>query len=87
MVYKDGWEEFNHVKVDLYSLDLDSSVERRSMIIFEKDDKINYDFFVHQFMYLRRDEFRKRSEQLKKKKTDKWLSEWKKLRPPEEEEQ
>lgn len=86
VVYKNGWEEFNHTKIDLYSLDLDSNVDRRSMIIFEKDDKTNYDFFVHQFNYLRREEFRKRSKQLIRSKKEQWMAEWEKILHPQEEE-
>ena len=84
VIYKNGWEEYNHVKVDLYSLDLDSSMDRRSMIIFEEDNKADYDFFVHQFMYLRRDQFREKSATLIRRKSNDWLRQWEAIRPEED---
>ena len=79
VIYKSGWEEFNHVKVDLYSLNLDSSVDRRSMLIFERDDPENYRFFVQQFEYLRNQELRASRERIRQN-NDKWLREWEELR-------
>lgn len=79
VIYKEGWEEFNHVKLDFYSFDIDSSEERRSVVIFERDNKENYDFFVHQFAYLRRDEARQASMQLIKENDESWHQQWNKL--------
>ena len=45
----------NHVRIDLYSAKLDSENNRRSMIIWETQDKNNYDFFVVNFNTIRRD--------------------------------
>ena len=46
VVYKNGWEEFNHIKVDLYSYGIDSSMDRRSMLIFQKTDPDNYNLWL-----------------------------------------
>lgn len=75
VVYKKGWETFNHVKIDLYSLDLDSSADRRSMLIFEKDDPENYQFFVHQFEFLRKQDLKSTRDRIRQN-NDKWLQEW-----------
>ena len=80
VVYKKGWEELNHVKIDLYSINIDSSEERRSMLIFEKDNKADYDFFVNQFVYLRQSSFQKRSRKLIRENEDRWLQEWEDLK-------
>lgn len=76
IVYKSGWEEFNHVKVDLYSYDIDSSVDRRSFMIFEKDDKDNYDFFAEQIKSLRSKQYRKKSDNLIAENHSKWIELW-----------
>lgn len=76
VIYKKGWEELNHVKIDLYSINIDSSEERRSLLIFEKDNKADYDYFVRQIQYLRRDDFRKKSKEMIKENEERWLEEW-----------
>ena len=77
-VYKKGYEQFNHIKVDLYSVGIDSVMERRSMMFFEKDQKENYDFFVNQFKYIK-NVSRKRSSQLIRENHNTWIDEWKKI--------
>ena len=79
VIYKAGWEELNHVKVDLYSLNLDSSSDRRSILIFEKDDRVNYEYFANQFKYLWDKDFGNTSNLIKKyDKT--WLQKWEELK-------
>ena len=47
--FYDGHTDLNHVKIDLYSAELEQDNERRSMIIWQTKDKQNYDFFVNTF--------------------------------------
>lgn len=79
--YKDPWKEFDHVKVDLYSFSIDSSVERRSMIFFKNDpaNTANYTFFVNQFNALRK-RYRRRSAQLIRAEHKNWIAHWRELR-------
>lgn len=42
-------EKFNHVKVDLYSPMISNENDRRSFIIWQKDDPDNYKFFIDNF--------------------------------------
>ena len=78
--YKEGYEQYNHIKIDLYSFGITSSTQRRSMIFFESDpnNKENYDFFKNQFLYLKRNS-KQRSKALIQKNTNKWLKEWEAL--------
>lgn len=80
IVYKGAWKKYNHVKIDLYSFNIDSSVERRSMIFFENepDDAANYSFFVNQFRTLRRIS-RVQSEKLIRENHEAWMAHWAKL--------
>ena len=84
IIYKDEWAEYNHIKVDLYSYGLHTSEDRRSMVVFEKDDKANYDFFVRQIETLKSNQNRKKSAQLIKKNHKKWIKEWEKLKKKKE---
>lgn len=43
------YKKYNHVKIDLYSAAITNESERRSLIIWQKDDPNNYDFFVRNF--------------------------------------
>lgn len=43
------YKEFNHVKVDLYSAAISDENERRSFIVWQKDDPDNYNYFVNNF--------------------------------------
>lgn len=47
--FLDDAKKFNHVKVDLYSAALDNEDDRRSFIIWQKDNLRNYKFFVDNF--------------------------------------
>lgn len=53
MEYKPGYEQYSHFKVDLYSEGLISNMERRCMMVFQQDDRENYDFFVERYKYIR----------------------------------
>lgn len=75
--YKDGWEEYNHMKVDLYSEGLLSNMERRSMMIFAKDDPSNYGFFVDRYKYIRDVSA---SRVLIQNNHDRWLQEWEQMK-------
>lgn len=73
IVYKDKWRGYNHIKVDLYSEGLDSSMNRRSMIIFETDDPENYNFFVARHNYIRN---ARESKALISSHNDEWIAAW-----------
>ena len=81
VIYKDPWKELNHVKVDLYSVGMDSSMDRRTMIFFEHNpaQKADYDFFVQQFQYLFKDA-RKRSKNLISKNHEEWMKKWEEMK-------
>ena len=81
ITYKDGYEEYNHIKVDLYSCNLDSSTERRSMIIFQKNDPDNYSFFEKQIQFFNNRENKIRSDELINKYHEHWISLWGKNKP------
>lgn len=49
------YKRYNHIKVDLYSAELDTEDNRRSFIIWERDDPDNYHFFLDSFNRLRMD--------------------------------
>lgn len=49
VVFSRGYEEFNHVKVDLYSPMISNENDRRSFIIWQKNDWDNYKFFIDNF--------------------------------------
>ncbi len=76
IVYKDSWKEYNHIKVDLYSEGILSSMDRRSMLIFESVDKENYDFFVERYNYIRKP---RQSRAIIEQNSDKWLRMWEEL--------
>lgn len=75
--YKDGWEEYNHIKVDLYSEGLTSNMDRRCMMIFERDDPVNYRFFANRYEYIRNVGM---SRALILDNHDRWVQEWEHLR-------
>ena len=68
-----------YIKIDLYSYDIDSSVDRRSMMIFEKDDKENYTFFENQIKNLRTKQNRNKSNKIIEENHDKWIKKWNEL--------
>ncbi len=70
--YKDDYQAFNHIKVDLYSENITSGADRRSVMIFE-DDKDNYLFFENKFNFIVNVG---RSQELINENHEKWLSEW-----------
>lgn len=47
--FSQHYEKFNHVKVDLYSPMISNENDRRSFIIWQKDDPDNYKFFIDNF--------------------------------------
>lgn len=51
--YKIGFENQNHVKIDLYSENMISNMERRSMIFSQKYNQTNYEFFLKKYDYIR----------------------------------
>jgi len=71
--FKGSHSYLNHVKIDLYSADLSSENDRRSMVIWEMNDKENYDFFVNNFNNIRRNHARSPREDELKKWSDIWL--------------
>jgi hypothetical protein len=77
MTYKEGYEQYDHVKVDLYSEGLVSNMERRCMVIFREDDPENYTFFVERYNYVRNV---KESKKLIKEGHDRWVAAWEGLK-------
>lgn len=73
ITYKDGYEKYDHVKIDLYSEGLVSNMNRRTMLIFRESDPENYRFFVERYHYIRDV---RASQQLIKEHHGKWLQEW-----------
>jgi hypothetical protein len=47
-----GHEQFNHVKVDLYSAGLNDESDRRSFVIWQEEDPENYNFFINNFKHV-----------------------------------
>lgn len=47
--YSKDYKQFNHVKIDLYSAMLDNENNRRSFVIWQKEDPDNYLFFINNF--------------------------------------
>ncbi len=66
----------DYIKVDLYSINITESMNRRSMIILKSKEKNNYDFFKSEYDSIRNTS---KSDELSKNK-DKWLDEWKAIR-------
>ena len=75
--YKPAFEEYSHMKVDLYSEGLTSNMERRCMMIFKQDDPENYDFFVHRYEYIRNP---RQSQKLIRQNHDRWVAQWEQLK-------
>ena len=71
--YQKGYEENNHIKVDLYSEGLISNMDRRCMLFFKEDDPDNYNFFVQRYEYLRNV---KKSRRLIKENHEQWIQAW-----------
>lgn len=76
VTYKKGYEEYDHIKIDLYSEGLVSSMERRCMIIFRENDPDNFSFFVERYNHIRN---AKESRRLMKGHHLEWVEEWAKL--------
>jgi hypothetical protein len=68
------YAQFNHVKVDLYSAALDSEDDRRSFIIWQRTDPINYQFFVGNFNRMKSD--RNICKEPTVKEIKKWIEYW-----------
>ena len=74
--YKDGFAKNDHIKIDLYSEGITSSVDRRCMLFFKDTDADNYNFFEGRYNYIRNFE---KSEKLISEHHDDWIDEWEKL--------
>ena len=77
VVYKSGFEQYDHIKVDLYSEGLVSNMDRRCMIIFKDIDTENYIFFEERYKCIRNI---KESHRLIRENHAKWIDEWEKLK-------
>lgn len=75
--YKPPFEEYSHIKVDIYSEGLTSNMDRRCMMIFKQEDPENYDFFVRRYEYIRNP---KQSQKLIGQYHDQWLEQWERLK-------
>ena len=52
--YKDGYEEFDHIKFDLYTYELTASMDRRCMVFFRKDDSETYEHLKKCYEYIKK---------------------------------
>lgn len=77
--FADEAQRFNHVKVDLYSAELDNEDNRRSFVIWQEDDPENYQFFVHNFANILNNPSLCEKVQLSTLK--KWADKWENLNP------
>ena len=73
--YKVGYEEFDNIKIDLYSEGIASTMERRTMLFFKKDDAENFDFFQRRYEYIR-----SKATPAMGVSNKEWLKEWKKIK-------
>ena len=73
MEYNPGFEEYSHIKVDLYSEGLVSNMDRRCMMIFKEDDPENYSFFAERYKFIRNV---RESRRLITANHERWLQEW-----------
>lgn len=76
--FLDDAQKYNHVKVDLYSASLDNEDERRSFVIWQRDDPQNYKFFVDNFNNIKRN--RQICERATLKMLKVWTEKWEKFR-------
>lgn len=75
--YKPEYEEYSHIKVDLYSEGITSNMDRRCMMIFKQDDPENYNFFVRRYEYTRNPI---ESKALIRQHHDQWVTQWEQLK-------
>ncbi len=54
IVYKPESASKNHIKVDLYSPNLDQDSDRRTFLIYETEDSENYQFFESSYFKIRK---------------------------------
>lgn len=71
--YKEPYKNQNHVKVDIYSENMISHMERRTMFFSEKYNKDNYNFFVNKYDYIRS---RESSEKIIEANKHMWQQKW-----------
>lgn len=76
VIYKQGYEQFNHIKIDLYSCGIDTTKDRRSILIFENVNRDNYHFFNEQIKQFNSRHERQKSMQLIQKNGARWLEAW-----------
>ena len=76
VTYKDEAERYTHVKVDLYSPQIDRNDDRRSMIIFKEADPNNFNFFSINYNNIKQPD---KSKKLIKTNKHIWLRKWKKI--------
>ena len=78
--FMDEAKKYNHVKVDIYSAALDNEDDRRSFVIWQKDDPKNYKFFVDNFNDIKQNgTLCTRHHSFEKLK--KWAQEWDNMKP------
>ncbi|MDR1158209.1 MAG: nucleotide-binding protein [Oscillospiraceae bacterium] len=76
VIYKDEFAYMTHIKVDLYSAELDREENRRSMVIWKTEDPNNYDFFHRNYDAVRLKAWTRKRES---KNEDEWRKRWKEL--------
>ncbi len=76
MEYKGPWSEFDHVKFDLYTYNLESSMDRRTMHFFKRDNPDNFQHMLRAYNYMKRHTYKKDEIQ---KNHETWLRQWAEL--------
>lgn len=74
--YKKEWERFDHIKYDIYSYDLESNMDRRTMIFFKNNNYENYQFFCKSYNYLKSHRYKK---ELINQKHPEWMKKWEEI--------
>ncbi len=75
--YKEPMSEFDHIKFDVYSFNIDSNMSRRCMLFFRADNAENYDYFCRTYEYIRNHRL---SQKEVREKHDGWIAEWDRVR-------
>lgn len=71
--YKELWQEFDHIKYDIYSYNLSSNMERQCALFFRADNIDNYESIAQTYNYLKKRRYKKAEVQ---EKHEIWMQRW-----------
>lgn len=74
--YKQQWREFDHLKYDIYSYNLTTNMDRRSMLFFRAEDTENYNHMVEIYRYLKSHRYK---HTVVAARHNAWLEKWKEI--------